>query len=72
MARRCRISRLLAMKEYEDWEKERNREPGMNCLVKVICDSCGNKWTEDVKQTLPPCPKCGSDNVFEYDTLSVG
>jgi len=47
--------------KYKEWEEHRDKkEIGFFCSVKLICDSCGKRWVDDVRQTLPPCPKCGS------------
>jgi len=60
-------------KKYEQWTRQRDtKEAGLYCLVKLVCDSCGHRWTENVKLSLPPCPVCGSENVYEYDTILVG
>jgi len=59
-------------KKYERWLNQRDKEVGYLCLVKLVCDNCGERWAENVRQTLPPCPECGSNEVFEYDTLQVG
>jgi DNA-directed RNA polymerase subunit M/transcription elongation factor TFIIS len=62
-----------AKRAYEEWKRRRDDgEPGLYCLVKLVCDSCGYRWIEDVRLTLPPCPKCGSGEVYEYETLQVG
>jgi len=59
-------------KKYKEWLVQRDKEIGFLCLVKLVCDDCGMRWVQNVRQTLPPCPECGSDEVFEYDTLQVG
>jgi uncharacterized Zn ribbon protein len=57
---------------YLKWKEDRDKELGYDCLVKLICDRCGKRWVEFVRQTIPPCPRCGSDEVYEYETLIVG
>ena len=57
---------------YQKWKERRDEEYGFLCLVKVLCDNCGFRWVENVRQTLPPCPKCKSLDVYEYETLQVG
>lgn len=60
-------------KRYQEWEKQRDTvEIGMLCHVKIVCDGCGARFTATVRQTLPPCPECGSYNTYEYETTSVG
>ncbi|NPV51818.1 MAG: hypothetical protein HPY60_11590 [Candidatus Methanofastidiosum sp.] len=59
-------------KNYNEWKKQREDEIGFYCFVKLLCDSCGKRWVEHVKQTLPPCPYCGGEEIFEYETISVG
>jgi hypothetical protein len=61
-----------AKEAYRRWVRQRNGEPGPDCLVKLVCDGCGRRWAERVRQTLPPCPECGSFEVYEYETIQVG
>jgi len=58
--------------KYERWLARRDEEAGVLCLVKLVCDECGKRWAELVISTLPPCPRCGSDDVHEYETVQVG
>ena len=58
---------------YGEWERQRDEgEVGFYCLVKLLCDDCGYRWVDNVRTTLPPCPRCGSTRVYEYETLQVG
>jgi rubrerythrin len=60
--------------KYREWEWKRdNKEAGPYCLVKLLCDSCGYRWADNIRLTLPPCPECGeTERIFEYETLLVG
>ena len=50
-------------------------------LLKFVCEDCGYRWADwslieayinpDTKEPIK-CPKCGSDNIYEYDWLEVG
>jgi len=58
---------------YKDWQEHRDEEEwGFYCAVKLLCDNCGKRWVDFVRLTLPPCPRCGSREVFEYETVCVG
>jgi len=58
---------------YREWMTHRDMEEvGYHSFVKLICDDCGYRWADYVKATPPPCPRCGSYEVYEYETISVG
>jgi len=67
------MARKSAEKKYKEWAERRDKhETGFYCTVKLICDDCGKRWVDCVRLTLPPCPRCGGENVYEYETISVG
>jgi len=68
-----KMPRKKVEERYREWERQRDEgEAGFYCLVKLLCDDCGYRWADNVRMTLPPCPRCGSARVYEYETLQVG
>lgn len=54
---------------FKKWQKQKKKELGKEITTKLVCDNCGSRFVAWVKETLPPCPDCGSKEVYEYATI---
>jgi hypothetical protein len=70
--------------KHKEWEKHREQELGYYCLVRLICDTCGEKWTEYVGKNFQgrrcaptKCSQSGEEeqqergNTMEYAEVTV-
>lgn len=54
---------------FKRWQRAKKKELGKEVTAKLVCDNCGCRFVAWIKETLPPCPECGEDEVYEYATV---